>query len=522
MLKHVHTGNLSTFYLLGIVILGFLLRVIFLGTIPNGFFPDEASNAYDAYSIIHTLRDQYGEFLPAYFKSANDYREGLYIYLMVPFIKVFGLNVFGARMTSAVIGSLTVLVLYYLTKEIFSQRVALFSALLLAISPWHIHFSRITFRAILFPLLFCLALLIFLRSFKTPKLIPISSLLFAVSIYTFYSARVFVPIFMISLVIIYRQYLIKHKNQTILALILFTILFVPQFIYQLSPQGMARANEVGLLGNIPKIISYYFSYFSPNYLFFKGDPIPRHTIDNMGELYLFEIVTLILGITGLIRNQVDYKPILILWLFLYPIPAALVSPCSAVRTCVGAPLFAMISGYGIFLLLNRLNGKFKYIVTWASLLVIFTSLTIFTEHYFVDYPKLKSDAWLPTFRDVILEADNSNTDCILISDNIESKYAYILVPFYTQMPAAEYQELNIDVITDKLDMKRWKVIDFEPYNQGDLPKIEYHLNDNCLYLLHYYRDSNVLKTDEYRWQDIKIFKAINGEPYYRLVKLIKN
>ncbi|XTZ19877.1 MAG: ArnT family glycosyltransferase [cyanobacterium endosymbiont of Rhopalodia fuxianensis] len=522
MLKHIQTESLSVFYLLGIVILGFLLRVMFLGTIPNGFFPDEASNAYDAYSIIHTLRDQYGEFLPAYFKSANDYREGLYIYLMVPFIKVFGLNVFGARMTSAVIGTLTVLVLYYLTKEIFSRRVALFAALLLAISPWHIHFSRITFRAILFPLLFCTALLIFLRSLKTPKLIPISGLLFAISIYTFYSARVFVPLFMMGSVIIYRQYLIKYKNQTILALILFTILFIPQFIYQLSPQGMARANEVGLLTNIPKIVGHYFSYFSPDYLFLKGDPIPRHTIDNTGELYIFEIVTLILGIAGLIKNQVKYKQILILWLFLYPIPAALVSPWSAVRTCVGAPLFAMISSYGIFLFLNKFNGKSKHIITWASLLIIFASLTIFTEHYFVDYPKLQSDAWLPTFRDVIFEADKSNTDCILISDNIESKYAYILVPFYTQMPAAEYQELDIDVVTNKLDMKRWKIIDFEPYNQGDLPKIEDHLNDDCLYLLHYYRDNNVLKTDEYRWQDIKTFKAINGEPYYRLVKLIKD
>ncbi|MGP0129513.1 MAG: glycosyltransferase family 39 protein [cyanobacterium endosymbiont of Rhopalodia musculus] len=495
---------------------------MFLGTIPNGFFPDEASNAYNAYSIIHTLRDQYGEFLPAYFKSANDYREGLYIYAMVPFIKIFGLNVFGARITSAFIGTLTVLVLYYLTKEFFSQRISLFSALFLAISPWHIQFSRITFRAILFPLLFCLALLFFLRSLKTSKLIPISSLLFAISIYTFYSARVFVPLFMIGLVIIYRQYLIRNKNQTILAIILFTILFIPQFTYQLSPQGMARANEVGLLKDISQITSHYFSYFSPDYLFFKGDPIPRHTIDNMGELYLFEIVTLILGIAGLIKNQVKYKPILILWLFLYPIPAALVSPYSAVRTCVGAPLFAMISGYGIFLLLDKFNGKFKSIIAWASLVIIFASLTIFTEHYFVDYPKLKSDAWLPTFQDVIFEADNSSADCIVISDNIESKYVYILVPFYTQMPAAEYQELEIDVVTDKLDMRRWKVIDFEPYNQGDLPKIEYHLNDNCLYLLHSYRDKNVLKTDKYRWQDIKTFKTIDDEPYYRLVKLIKN
>lgn len=153
--------KISSLCLPAILIGALLLRVLFLGTIPNGFFTDEASNAYDAYSILHTLRDQYGEFLPWYFKSANDYREGLYMYLMVPFIKVFGLNPFGARITSAVIGTLTVLIVYHLAKEIFNERIGLLSALFLAILPWHIHFSRVTFRAILVPCLFCLALLFF-------------------------------------------------------------------------------------------------------------------------------------------------------------------------------------------------------------------------------------------------------------------------------------------------------------------------------------------------------------------------
>ena len=169
MNKNLKIYQFSEIYLLGIILLAFTIRILFLENIPNGFFPDEASNAYDAYSILNTLQDQYGEFLPAYFKSANDYREGLYIYLLVPFIKIFGLNVFGSRIASAVIGTLTVLVLYYLVKEILNQRFALLSALFLALSPWHIHFSRITFRSILFPLLFCLALLTFIKSFKNPK-----------------------------------------------------------------------------------------------------------------------------------------------------------------------------------------------------------------------------------------------------------------------------------------------------------------------------------------------------------------
>ncbi len=154
-----HLEKNSIFYLLGIVAIAFILRTVFLGTIPNGFFCDEASNAYDSYSILKTLKDQHGVFLPFFTRSIDDYREALFVFLTIPFIKLFGLNEFAARFPSAVIGAITVVVLYYLVQEFFDNKTALVASLLLAISPWHIHFSRIAFRAILIPLLFCLALL---------------------------------------------------------------------------------------------------------------------------------------------------------------------------------------------------------------------------------------------------------------------------------------------------------------------------------------------------------------------------
>ena len=64
----------SIYFLIIILALAFLLRVIFLGTIPNGFYCDEASNGYDAYSILHTGRDRHQEFLAPLLKSfGNDY-----------------------------------------------------------------------------------------------------------------------------------------------------------------------------------------------------------------------------------------------------------------------------------------------------------------------------------------------------------------------------------------------------------------------------------------------------------------
>ncbi|MGK7882975.1 MAG: ArnT family glycosyltransferase [Crocosphaera sp.] len=506
--------------LITVLILTFLLRVLFLGTIPNGLFTDEASNAYDAYSILHTLRDQYGEFLPRYFKSANDYREGLYMYLMVPFIKIFGLNTFGARITSAVIGTLTVFIVYHLAKEIFDQKVGLLSALFLAILPWHIHFSRVTFRAILVPCLFCLGLLLFYKSFKHPKWLVLSSFLFAISIYTYNSARVFVPLFLLGLAAIYWEHLWKNRYYTILSFITFSILFIPQLIYQLSPEGMARANTVGIQTDFNKIVSDYFSYFSFDFLFFEGDPSPRHKINNMAGLYAFQIPFILLGFLLLIKEKAYQKWVLYLWLILYPIPAAFISPESAVRTLVVTPLFAIISGYAVCKITDFSQGIWKQLFAFLLIGVVFANLVIYSQRYVFDYPRWHTDVWLSTLGETISYADKTSYECIIYSDHVYGSYAYIMIPFFTKMPPAQYHQYGVDIVQNKLDMGRWKI--------KDLEKLE-TFNPDCLYVL--YGESNtdnpkgedgeIIDNKGYQERFIHSFKDINDVERYRLVEIEK-
>lgn len=519
MLKELKLGS---FYLPAILITALLLRVLFLGTIPNGFFTDEASNAYDAYSILHTLRDQYGELLPWYFKSANDYREGLYMYLMVPFIKVFGLNPFGARITSAIIGTLTVFIVYHLAKEIFDCKVGLLSALFLAVLPWHIHFSRVTFRAILVPCLFCLALLFFIKSFKRPQWLVLSGFLFSISIYTYNSARVFVPLFLLGLIIIYWEYLWKNRYYTLLAFLAFSSLFVPQLIYHLSPEGMARANTVGIQTDVNKILSDYFSYFSPKFLFEEGDSSPRHKINKIAGLYAFQFILLLIGFLRLIiKEQTSYKWIFFLWLFLYPIPAAFISPYSAVRTLVGTPLFAIISGYAAVEIIQLFKTKWKPIISYSLLFLIVTNLAIYSHRYVTEYPRWHTDVWLSTLGETISYADKTSYECIVYSSNVYGTYAYIMIPMFTKMPPNEYHKFGVDIVDNKLDMGRWKVQDIEK-----LPE----LNTNCLYLLLNEphtdklkgKDGEILEAKGYREKLIYSIKDINNLEFYRLVEIEKN
>src|SRR5205085_3218038 len=76
----------TTWAALAILALAFALRVIQITRSPYGFFCDEASNALDAYWLAHTLHDQHGVFLPAYFEALSDWRGGFHIYWEVPFV----------------------------------------------------------------------------------------------------------------------------------------------------------------------------------------------------------------------------------------------------------------------------------------------------------------------------------------------------------------------------------------------------------------------------------------------------
>ncbi len=95
-----------------ILVLGGFLRLINLSGSPPSLNWDEASLGYNAYSISSTLKDEYGKFLPLYTRSFDDYRSAIPVYLMIPSIKVFGLNEQGVRFPSAAIGTINILIIF--------------------------------------------------------------------------------------------------------------------------------------------------------------------------------------------------------------------------------------------------------------------------------------------------------------------------------------------------------------------------------------------------------------------------
>ena len=126
-----------------------LFRFYQLGAIPTGFQFDEAFNAIDAQLVLAGNRPL---FLPA-----NAGREVLYTYWQTFLIWLFAFDVYTLRLASAILGLVAVPVTYVLVRRLLivnSRTVAAATALVLAISIWHVHFSRYGIRVISMPVIF--------------------------------------------------------------------------------------------------------------------------------------------------------------------------------------------------------------------------------------------------------------------------------------------------------------------------------------------------------------------------------
>ncbi len=157
-------------FLLLILLLAAVFRLWRLDSIPSGLYPDVAINGNDALDSLET-----GNFKVFY--PENNGREGLFIWLIALSFSIFGPSIWAIKIVAAVFGILTVLGLYLLTKELFrtenskqkivnSEIIALLSAFFLAVSFWHVNFSRIGFRAILVPFILVFGFYFLLKSFS--------------------------------------------------------------------------------------------------------------------------------------------------------------------------------------------------------------------------------------------------------------------------------------------------------------------------------------------------------------------
>ena len=118
-----------------LLLLASLLRFWNLGTLPNGLHWDEMDTGYQAYSLFRTGKDYFNNPLPIFPHSFADYRTPVFIYSAVPFVASLGLSAVSVRLVAAVWGLLGIVLIYILVRDWLAP-------LILALSPWHLQYSR--------------------------------------------------------------------------------------------------------------------------------------------------------------------------------------------------------------------------------------------------------------------------------------------------------------------------------------------------------------------------------------------
>ena len=390
-------------FLIIIFLLAAFLRFYKLSDYPIQLGHDEVSQLYDAISIAQTGNDMYGNHLPFIFKSVNDYKPPFYTYATVVAYKIFGWHDVTIRITGALFGTLMVLGVYFFVNEFLKNKeIALFSALLTAISPFEIFYSRKSFenQAGIFLMLLGFTFLKKGKRFWGAVLLGISS-------YVYFAQAVLVPILLVVFIIIFRKEIQKNLFKIVIIFLLVTaplyyIIFTnhdasnrSRAVFITQDQTIGKVNRVSLLLDVA---TRYVKQFGPKYLFFDGLDL-TDGIHDVGPLFPVTIPFLLIGIYLLAREKKNRSVALFVfaWILVNMIPSGVTfenySPHRVIATFT---MIDVVSSIGIIYFYRRF-GKWAVI---AILILLTANFTFFAKRYVVNYSIEKSEFLEYPFRDV--------------------------------------------------------------------------------------------------------------------------
>lgn len=466
---------MKTKIILLILAFSLLLRLVNISSVPPSLTPDEAALGYNAYSILKTGRDEHGAFLPIIFKSFGDYKPGLYVYADVPFMALFGLNETSTRLPSVIAGTLAVLMLYLIIKELFkNEKLALFSAFFLSVMPWHIIFSRGAWEANLSLSLTLAGIYFFLKALKKPKYLFLAVLFFVLTTLAYQGAKLSSGIVVFLLVTIFYKKLLSIKSKYLVGSLIFgAIISLPilmsfftgqtgrltvfsVFSYPrpndylqnfLSESGVKKGSLVydifysEPLNFARGILGRYFNHFSGRFLFFEGDwANPRHSAPYSGQLSLFDILPLIVGAVVLLKKLPKKEYLFIfLWGALAPLPAILSrDQVHAVRSLNLVVPLAVVLAFGA----NAIWRKFrkKKCILVVLVVVYAVCYSYFLDLYFIHLPKKDSKLWEYGYKQMVetITPIQNQYQRVVVQQSFAQPYIYFL--FYQKYDPAKFQK----------------------------------------------------------------------------------
>jgi DNA-binding beta-propeller fold protein YncE len=232
-----------------VVVVGFLLRSYNLEFLPPSLHGDEAEFGLQAIEILNGQVDD--PFTVGWFDFPMP---SFAIYALS--MRVFGISIFGLRMASAIFGTLSLGPFYFLVRLLFRRQTALISTVLLAVSHWYVHFSRLGVNNILTPFFELLAFYFLLKGLRSSKRLDFvwSGLAIGFGLYTYHASRLvplMIPVFLAYRLITGKGFLRSHYREIAIMVAAATFAFAPLGLYFIEHgrQFMAGGKRVFIFGS---------------------------------------------------------------------------------------------------------------------------------------------------------------------------------------------------------------------------------------------------------------------------------
>ncbi len=274
--------------------------------------------------------------------------------------------------------------------------------------------SRAAFEANVASFFIIFGVYLFLKAVRVKSYILFFSVLsFVLSLYTFNTARVVTPLLAVLLIIVFYKSLWQMRKIVVVCIGVGFILTIPYIQFVMTPQAKLRYREVNIFSDIRLVtqsntymnqdkeimgrfyipfwsrvvhnrrifyikayLKHYFDHFNPDFLFIKGDGNPKFSTQDVGQLYLWSLPFLVIGLFYLIRQRNGYWYLVIVWLLIGILPAAVARETPhALRIESTLPAWQIMISYGVVYTFYTLEKKMK---NHKKIFYILTMFFVFT------------------------------------------------------------------------------------------------------------------------------------------------
>lgn len=450
---------------LGVTLL-IISRIYKFGQIPGGINQDEAMAAVDAYALANYGTDRFGMSYPVHFTAwGYGQMSVLLSYLMIPFMKIWGLSVITARLPMLITSIAGALFLFLLIKQVVGNRAGLIVLFLTVINPWHFMQSRWSLDCNIFPHLFIIGLFFLNKGVRKNVYLYVSMFFFAMCMYSYGVSFYIVPFFLMTVCIILN--IMKKVTIGRSLMLAVTYFFFSWPIYLTMLINFIGGKTIHFFkltipffadsirsGDIIFFCEHPWQQLKSNLhslihvVFVQGGDYLWNALDNYGTLYWCTIPFVLVGLVVCIlkiktKEKVKYSYIffLLYWFFALLL-GVFIANVNVNRINIVFYAQLILAAVGIDYILEKRKTLF------VPVFVIYVYMTIlFSKQYFQVYAREIEGVFFADFIQAIEDAQDFESDryyIALASEYDEAANCAEILTLYAQKMDSQYFQGKTD------------------------------------------------------------------------------